>query len=461
MEGPTHHPPGPTGPTGTTGPTETKRTVIRVGSFCSGTEAPLFALREMGIAVDHVFSSEINRDALLFMKQNNFPQHLYGDIVHELNLIDVPTVDLFVAGPPCQSFSILNNNRLNLDKKGQVDDRVLCFARCLEYIELKRPKSAVLENVRPLARIWKKSLGQTVRGWNEESDKFLGAWNERILPWIQKLRESYHISIDIVSPTSCNCPHERNRTYIMLTRRDCFSSPFVFPAPIPLTRTYRDLLDPAGFVAPDIRPLTAYHKKTIALARERYGESWRGGVKNLNVLGKQLKLETAVRNHSDVCACMIHSNRTVVFDDGTDPSGDRYLSKREMLILQGFPEDVKSEGLSNNQLSNLVGNAMNVSVLKSLFGNLVGELARVVRMGTGGALQANERGERGKGGKWGDRSERSEGGTRRPSRTRRPRGSASDNDRPARSRSRRLKLKEIHIFMAKVDGKSKLMTFVD
>tara|TARA_B110000858_G_scaffold24856_2_gene25400 strand:- start:762 stop:2123 length:1362 start_codon:yes stop_codon:yes gene_type:complete len=426
---------------------------ITVGSFCSGTEAPLFALKTMGVAVEHIFSSEINRDALRFMKQNNFPKYLFGDIVHELNLSDVPTVDLFVAGPPCQSFSILNNNRLNLDKKGQVDDRVRCFARCLEYIDRKRPKLAILENVRPLARIWKKSLGQKVRGWNEDSDKFLGAWNEEILPWIEKLRSNFHIAIDIISPTSCDCPHERHRTYIVLSRRDCFASPFVFPAPIPLTKTYHSLLDPAGEVAPDVLPLTGYHKKQIALARERYGEAWRGGVKNLNVLGKQLRLETAVRNHSDVCACLINSNRTIVFDQGTNPEGDRYMSKQEMLRFQGFPSDVKSEGLSNNQLSNLVGNAMNVSVLKALLGNIIRDLTDVVQSGKGGELGAREEGK-----KKPSKAKKSSLSASPPPSDRRPKRRVT---RGAKNRTRSLRLKEVRVFLNTVNGKSKLFALLE
>jgi len=202
-----------------------------------------------------------------------------------------------------------------------------------------------------------------------------------------------------------------------------------------LTKTYRDLLDPAGAVATDVLPLTGYHKKQIALARERYGEAWRGGVKNLNVLGKQLRLETAVRHHSDVCACMIHSNRTIVFDQGTNPDNDRYMSKAEMLRFQGFPSDVKSEGLSNNQLSNLVGNAMNVSVLKALLGNIIGDLTEVVRSGKGEELGAG-------------RKKPSKRNERRPG----PR---------SRGSSRSLRLKEVRLFLETLNGKSKLVALLE
>tara|TARA_B100000767_G_C19605935_1_gene467717 strand:- start:61 stop:729 length:669 start_codon:yes stop_codon:yes gene_type:complete len=222
-----------------------------------------------------------------------------------------------------------------------------------------------------------------------------------------------------------------------------------------LTKTYHSLLDPAGEVAPDVLPLTGYHKKQIALARQKYGEAWRGGVKNLNVLGKQLRLETAVRNHSNVCACMIHSNRTIVFDQGTNPEGDRYMSKQEMLRFQGFPSDVKSEGLSNNQLSNLIGNAMNISVLKALLGNIIVGLTDVVQSGKGGELGAREGGKK----KTSKTKKGSlSGSVQPPPSDRRPTRRVS---RGSRKRSLSLKWREVRLFHETVNGKSKLVALLE
>ena len=72
---------------------------------------------------------------------------MYGDIT-KLKYKSLPYVDLFVAGPPCQLFSTLNNDRLCSD-----DSRLDVLVSCLKYIKAKRPKFAIIENVVPIQKL--------------------------------------------------------------------------------------------------------------------------------------------------------------------------------------------------------------------------------------------------------------------------------------------------------------------
>ena len=143
-----------------------------------------------------------------------------------------------------------------------------------------------------------------------------------------------------------------------------------------------------------------------------------------------------------------------IFDQGTNPEGDRYMSKQEMLRFQGFPSDVKSEGLSNNQLSNLVGNAMNVSVLKALLGNIIGDLTDVVQSGKGGELGAREEENK----KPSKAKKGSLSASPPPPSDRRPKRRIT---RGAKNRTRSLRLKEVRVFLKTVNGKSKLFALFE
>lgn len=118
---------------------------MRVGTDCSGIEAPICALRSLGVSFTHEFSSDIDRGVRRNIEANYEPRVLFSDITQR-DIADVPDIDLYVAGFPCQSFSHMNSVRKGLadEKRGPV------FFSCLEVIRTKRPKYFLLENVRGL-----------------------------------------------------------------------------------------------------------------------------------------------------------------------------------------------------------------------------------------------------------------------------------------------------------------------
>ena len=78
--------------------------ILSVGTDCSGMEAPIQALQNMQIPIDHVFSCDNCPKVVSTIKANHQPKQFFNDIKERNNEV-APYVDLYVAGFPCQSFS--------------------------------------------------------------------------------------------------------------------------------------------------------------------------------------------------------------------------------------------------------------------------------------------------------------------------------------------------------------------
>ncbi len=108
-------------------------------------EAPIQALRNMRWPHDHVFSCDNDATVLATIKANFTPTTHFHDIKKRA-VKDTPSVDLYVAGFPCQPFSSAGKQQGFEDTKGRGN----IFYNVLEYIETHRPKVFILENVKVL-----------------------------------------------------------------------------------------------------------------------------------------------------------------------------------------------------------------------------------------------------------------------------------------------------------------------
>ena len=108
-------------------------TLLRIGTDCSGMEAPIQALRNLQAPHEHVFSSEIDSHCIKTILGNFPPQYLHHDITQR-DVTKVPTVDLYIAGFPCQPFSTMGKKKGFSDKRGSI------FFEVCNYINTKRPK---------------------------------------------------------------------------------------------------------------------------------------------------------------------------------------------------------------------------------------------------------------------------------------------------------------------------------
>ena len=167
--------------------------MLRVGTDCSGIEAPLHALQQLGAPYEHVFSSEICPTVRKQLLANHKPQILYEDATARDNS-SAPYVDLYVAGWPCQGNSTLGKRR------GLSDPRTRVVRSLLEYVHLQGPKVVVLENVVNALYI--------DRG-------------EQFKEVCSSLRDAgYVVHWRILCPKDVGVPMRRRRLYIMAIRMD-------------------------------------------------------------------------------------------------------------------------------------------------------------------------------------------------------------------------------------------------
>ena len=133
---------------------------FRVATMCSGTEAPLVAMRMLSAALDgadffeHVFSCEIEPFKQAFIQRNFQPALLFRDITELGNdeavtahggLAAVPGADIVVAGTVCKDFSTKNKFRKEMDDLGESGQTFYGLKR---YVARHFPSVVIVENVR-------------------------------------------------------------------------------------------------------------------------------------------------------------------------------------------------------------------------------------------------------------------------------------------------------------------------
>ncbi|NCY26811.1 MAG: DNA (cytosine-5-)-methyltransferase, partial [Alphaproteobacteria bacterium] len=103
-------------------------------------EAPIVALRQLKIPFSHEFSSEIDKHCISTIRANFNPKIIFGDMTTR-DIRQVPDIDLYVCGFPCQPFSMAGK------RQGEQDPRGTVFYECLRVIKNKKPMIFILENV--------------------------------------------------------------------------------------------------------------------------------------------------------------------------------------------------------------------------------------------------------------------------------------------------------------------------
>ena len=176
-------------------------------------------MNKLGVSYDHIFSSDIDPEVVKTIRANQQPGTLYGDI-SERKVDEVPEVDLYTAGFPCQPFSLAGKKQGFWDEKG----RGTLFFDIFNYLEKKQPKAFILENVQGITKL---------HG---------GTYTKAILKVLRSIRlpggsrgQAYEIHHQVLNTREHSVPQNRPRWYCVGIRRDTFqgeSSTFAFPEPI-------------------------------------------------------------------------------------------------------------------------------------------------------------------------------------------------------------------------------------
>jgi len=292
--------------------------MLRVGTDCSGIEAPIMALQMMNIPFSHEFSSDIDTDCIASIKANYNPKIIFGDMRNR-KLEDIPDIDLYVCGFPCQPFSIAG------DRGGILDPRGTIFWECLKVIKHKKPMFFVLENVKGLLSI---TQGETFKVMLAELEAL----------------KIYKIYWKVLNTCDYGIPQSRKRVFIVGIRKTRQKREFKWPLPI-ACKKLQDYIDWADKKYDTLPPSRKNIFKTIIK----------------DALFIDLGFYSGSRKMSKyICPCL---NTTPIL--WCVPL-HRYANIREYLALQGFPLDFK-QVVSNSKLKKQIGNSMSTNVLINIF----------------------------------------------------------------------------------------------
>lgn len=275
----------------------------------------------------NVFSSEWDKYAQT-MYEGYFKEKPFGDI-NDVIPENIPDHDILLAGFPCQPFSIAGKG-LGFD-----DTRGTLFFNIEAILKAKQPQAFLLENVK---RLKSHDNGKTF---------------EVILSHLKDL--GYTVYYNILNTLDYGLPQKRERIYIVGFKEQLG---FSFPKPLGYYKPLNELLfkdedvDESYFVSETIK-----QKRFAALKKTPPSPS----IWHQNIGGNISPLPYS-------CALRAGGSYNYLLVNGI-----RRLTGREMMRLQGFPDDYEIN-VPKTQISKICGNSVSVPVIEAIAKNMIDTL---------------------------------------------------------------------------------------
>lgn len=275
------------------------------------------ALNTRGVRELCVFSSDIDADAQTTYEAN-FGERPVGDIC-QVEAAQIPDHDILLAGFPCQPFSIIGARR------GFEDTRGTLFFDIARIINEKRPSAFILENVKQLVS---HDEGRTLNHIMETL-AFLG----------------YHVQYRVLNALKFGLPQKRERVFIV-----GFREPLSFSWPRGGTRMrpLEELLE---------QNVPAFYYASDKIKANRLNS--RARVENHHTIWHENK-GGHISAYPYSCALRAGASYNYLLVDG-----ERRLTERELLRLQGFP-DTYQIVTSYQAMRKLTGNTVAVPVVEAV-----------------------------------------------------------------------------------------------
>ena len=202
---------------------------MKIGTDFSGIGSPESALKRLGLDIEEVFACEIDKYARKSFNELHNPSTFYEDITTR-NHSEVPQLDLYVAGFPCQSFSMAGK------RGGFEDTRGTLFFNVAEFIKENQPKCFVLENVKGLLS---HDSGKTYQTITDVLTNGGGTLNGQIGIDTIDNGLGYHVYVKVLNTKDYGVPQNRERIFLV-----GFKEPrdFNFPKKMDLKLRLKDLL---------------------------------------------------------------------------------------------------------------------------------------------------------------------------------------------------------------------------
>lgn len=277
--------------------------------------ASQYAFDKLGLEGKCVFSSDIDKYAQQSYEAN-FGERPAGDIT-KIEASEIPDFDILFGGFPCQAFSICGL------QKGFADNtRGTLFFDIARIIKEKQPQAFVLENVKNLAS---HDNGKTLKTILEVLRDELG----------------YHVDYKLLNALDFGLPQKRERIIIIGSKK-----PFLmdWKFDVDKKKTLDDILetsvDKKHYASPEI----------VAKRKAKHTASVYPSIWHENKSGN-------ISSYPYSCALRAGASYNYLL-----VNGERRLTPREMLRLQGFPDSFKMV-VSDTQTRKQAGNAIPVDMV--------------------------------------------------------------------------------------------------
>ena len=282
-----------------------------------------------------VFSCDFDLDAQKSYEAN-FVEKPFGDIT-KIRETDIPEHDVLFAGFPCQAFSICGDGR------GFEDTRGTLFFDIARILKAKQPKAFVLENVK---QIVSHNRGKTF---------------QRILETLENL--NYQVYYKILNALDFGLPQKRERVFIAGFREPKHFFWNLQKSPMKSLREVLETeVDENYFASEKIRQnrLKSVENKIIKDDLTIWHENKGGNI-------SPLPYSCALRSGASYNYLLVN--------------GERRLTMREMLRLQGFPEDYKIV-VGYQAMRKLAGNTVAIPCVEAVLHSVFDALEKPIKTQT-------------------------------------------------------------------------------
>lgn len=246
-----------------------------------------------------VFTSEWDKYCQI-MYEANFGEIPHGDIT-KISTDEIPDHDILTGGFPCQAFSIIGN------KLGFSDTRGTLFFDIERILKAKQPKAFLLENVKQLT----------------SHDK--GRTFKIILEKLENL--GYYVHYKVLNGLHFGVPQKRERIIIVGFKENY---PFEFPKNGTESKTLSEVLEPSHKIDKK-HFLSDYFFNKL---KKRLIEQNKKPLNGPSVWHENKSGNIGMYPYS----CALRANGSYNY---LTVNGERRLTPREMLRLQGFPDTFK------------------------------------------------------------------------------------------------------------------------
>ena len=343
--------------------------MITIGTDFSGIGAPEQGLIKLGVEHKSMFACDVDKYAKQSYLANYDTEHFYDDITTR-NHNEAPCVDLYVAGFPCQAFSMAGK------RKGFEDTRGTLFFDLLQYLKAKKPKYFILENVKGLLSHNKGRTFLTIL------DCLAKAVNGQYSFTNYEDGLNYYVYYKVLNTKDYGIPQNRERVFIVGFRDEKHN--FKFPKKMPLELRLKDIIsdnvnDKYFLSEKSVEKLELYNKRNKEKGNgfsAKFHNPEFDNMSSLKVGGQgaddliewiaDYRTDEGLRIRENRLSPCLHTRDAPIIKK----KRIRRLTPKECFRLQGFPDSFVDKcreiGISDTQLYKQAGNSMTADAMAYL-----------------------------------------------------------------------------------------------